>query len=346
MGKKQHYVPRMLLKNFSTLDNIKTIGLFLLKDQSFLDNVSLRDQAYENNLYGKDQIIEKIYAEIEAASNPVINKLLREELPLDPQEEANLKIFITSQYSRTKFAKDLANESMDKMFKEMVKNEPKLSKNIDDFKIVHTEPYKFMFNVTSEMAVVISDLQISLLKNETKIPFIIGEHPITILNPFLVERKWKGSKNGLGVKGAMIYLPLSTKYGVVLYDRIRYRTHRFKKIVSISVKDITKLNSCQMALTQDCIFYSSKDNIPFEDYYIRTDDYRKNDKITVKVYSEKKSKKQRKKKGYKELMMTGSKELPIKQNFEFINLLESALYEDLGQTMDISRDAIKQYIKR
>ena len=345
MGKKQHYVPKMILKHFSNNNDKKNIGVYLIKSMRIIPSSPLRNQAYGNNLYGADQILEKIYGKIEGMASPIIDKIINEDIVINLNEEYILRNFIAFQYTRTKFARKTANEALNNMTRNIIKEDKKLNKHIDSIKIEYTEPFKFMFDVTIDLPSIISDLKFALLANKNDIPIIIGEHPITILNPFLIERKWIGSKNGLAVKGAIIYMPLSSEKALILYDKNRYRTKKHEKNVVLSVKDVHKLNQCQMALTEDCVFFNSNcRSIPFDEYNLNTQEYRENEKTSFNVYEEKISEKRKKKKGYRELVVSRSKEIPITQNFDFIHLLEKSLYEDLGTTMDISRDEIRQYL--
>lgn len=58
---KQHYVPRMLLRNFSVDHEKKYIHIHLLKDNRFLYSKLIYDQAQKENYYGVDQELESLF---------------------------------------------------------------------------------------------------------------------------------------------------------------------------------------------------------------------------------------------------------------------------------------------
>lgn len=55
MTKKQHYIPRFLLKKFAIDVNKKLINIHLMENNEFIINADLYDQAQEKYLYGSDQ---------------------------------------------------------------------------------------------------------------------------------------------------------------------------------------------------------------------------------------------------------------------------------------------------
>ena len=53
--KRQHYVPRFYLKNFSINSEGKAIGIYNVEKCKFIPSGSLKSQAYENYFYGEDE---------------------------------------------------------------------------------------------------------------------------------------------------------------------------------------------------------------------------------------------------------------------------------------------------
>jgi hypothetical protein len=75
--KAQHYVPRMLLKHFST--DKKRIDVFILKKMKLINGVSIKNQCYENYFYGEDGRIEKALADLEGVTAPILAKIANRE---------------------------------------------------------------------------------------------------------------------------------------------------------------------------------------------------------------------------------------------------------------------------
>lgn len=347
MGKKQHYVPRMILRNFATDESKNSINIYLVKQNKFIYSGALYGQAYGNNLYGSDQKLETAFQLIESGFCSALDKLRVGNLTLTDEEISHIKIFILFQYNRTPAAVKFHNDSLNQIVKNLAVHDKKLKNHLDDFTVGLNNPYLFLFKMSVDMSYVINDLKIGLVENSTESEYVIGEHPIVIINPFLCSKMWPGSKNGLGVKGAVIIFPISPKYSLILYDGQRYKLANFKKKVNASDQDVSKLNLCQFFNTDNCIYFNKPSS---ETYYtqLNTDStvYRQSTKSTLDVYPQKKNKKE---KTTTELVKMGTKDLPIEQTFSFLAMTEQSFYEDLGNTMNIEREyltEIRRYMKK
>lgn len=60
-GKKQHYVPQFLLRNFSLSGAEGKIAAYRISERKYIPRTSTRDQAHENNFYGNpaDELLER-----------------------------------------------------------------------------------------------------------------------------------------------------------------------------------------------------------------------------------------------------------------------------------------------
>ena len=95
--KRQHYVPRSLLKRFSVCE--KQINLYLLASRRFIKQASLRDQCYRDYYYGKDAPIEDGFAAMEGHANVLLGDLTEATLDgLTDQQLWDLKMFVHYQY--------------------------------------------------------------------------------------------------------------------------------------------------------------------------------------------------------------------------------------------------------
>ena len=336
MGKKQHFVPRLLLRSFSSDSDRKTINIFLLKHSRLIIDGGLYNQAYGQHLYGSDQVLENTFQQIEAGFSSALKKLSQGDVRLTPEEDAFTKIFIILQRNRTPSAANAHNAVLDANVKNLASHDSKFKNKLDRFSVSLSDPFPLLVEQASRAAKYLSDLRVGLLENEASMPFVIGEHPVVILNPFLFEKKWHGSKQGIGVKGTFIVMPISPQKTLAMYDPVRYKLSNFKRIINVSGEDVDKLNLCQFLQTSGCIYCDRPIDIDtLKDLAYRSQEYRIADKADVKVYKQKTSKKARK---YSEIVMSGTIDLPIDQRFGFIGLRDLALLDDLGPTMDIRRE--------
>jgi len=333
MGKKQHFVPRFLLRNFSSDASQRLISLFYLPESKVIRRVSLRDQAYKKNLYGSDQNLENFLTIVETAASAIIQKIiLTESVSISLEDDIILKYFISLQMNRTPEKIEKMQSQFDKMMKTVFRDDPRFKHHLKDFDIKITSPYQFMIVIALEVAPALFDLKVSLLKNASEEDILIGQHPAVVTNPLLYLRKWPGSIQGMGAKGALVLLPVSPKHVIALYDRRRYG-----RTVALSKSDVDKINMLQFCYTTDCVYFCDMGKrIDFTGYKERTDEFRASDKNIVTAFPGRQEKGRQSK-----IIMTGSKDPPIRPIFDFIGPKVIAMREDLGNTMDIGREEAK-----
>jgi hypothetical protein len=335
MGKKQHYIPRVLLNNFSVAGDGKEIGIYLTQASRVVPNGDLKNQCYRINLYGADQVLEKVFCDIEGQTASVFRKLLAVDLDLAMQEEATLRTFLAFQLGRTPQAEKNLQQVFEKQMKYLARDVPNLAGKLDSVKIGLKNPFYMLAQISSEIAPVLSDLKTALVLNSTSEPWIVGQNPLLVLNPFLDERKWFGPKNGLAAKGAILFLPLSPSIAVILYDRNRYGLASQKKVVEASLPDVERINYFQFAQTENCVYFQTFGSLEtLSKYNAETSEYRAKDKSIVRVFRSP----DKKRRG--ELLQNLNVGLPGAQKFDFVCLKNRALYEVIEQRTDISRESI------
>ena len=122
-NKKHHYVPRFYLKNFS--ENKRSICVFNIKNEKFIENGSLKSQCYIDYFYGEENTFEKALSKIEGEMANIFRNIIEQELvpPHFNNEYLSIIYFILIQQARTKYAVDSINEMFDKFFKHVYKNQ-------------------------------------------------------------------------------------------------------------------------------------------------------------------------------------------------------------------------------
>ena len=312
--------------------------MFYLPESKIIRDVSIKDQSYKKNLYGSDQKLEEYFRMVETKVSIIINRIIETECTsLALEEEIILKHFINLQINRTPEKISGAQSQFDKMIKAAFRHDPRIKFNLDEFTIEMNSPYKFQFVMAFKLTPVLFDLKVSLLKNGSEEDILIGQHPAIVTNPLLYMRKWPGSRQGIGSKGALILLPISPKHVLALYDRQRYALANFERIGTLSSSDVDKINTLQFCYTTDCIyFHRMPDEIKFDVYKKITEKFRASDKNIVSTFEGKRENGRR-----SEIIMATSEEPPVTPIFGFINPKVLAMREELGPTMDISREAVR-----
>src|SRR6266478_4102532 len=121
--KRQHYVPRYYLTNFSP-DGGKSIGIFNLSQRKVIPSGGLYTQCYEDYFYGKDPKLEKALATgIEGPNSLTLKQIIKDDkLPVSKTEDyAGLLVFMILQSARTlssnEEGEELVREFGDRLFK-------------------------------------------------------------------------------------------------------------------------------------------------------------------------------------------------------------------------------------
>jgi hypothetical protein len=340
MGKKQHYVPRLLLKGFSTDENHKLIDIFLLNQDLIRTDCGLYEQAQKHNLYGADQKLEKKFEQIESAVSSSLLKLRTENLGLPLEDQLSFKLFTLFQLARTPSAAQQQDEAFTLMVRNLASYYPKLKTLKNDIQVGVRDPYIFLFQIACDMVDYILDLKIGLLKAPKGDSFLIGEHPVVVLNPFLCFKNWPGSKGGIGVKGTIIVIPISKYYTVILYDNLRYSLTGTNNVVELEHTDLNILNYCQVLQSTYCVYFGEpQDAKMLRQFRDASVSYRTQIKSELESY---KLLEPNSAKNAHDLIRMSRKDLPISQNFSFFSVFAKQVVDTLGPSMDIRREAIKK----
>jgi hypothetical protein len=103
-----------------------------------------------------------------------------------------------------------------------------------------------------------NDLDIRLIRNQTEIPFITSDNPSVVTNRFISQKlKMKNMSNGLSASGLTLFLPLSPKYLLMLFDSEVYQIEQ-KAILNLSKKsDVHAINHLQYLNCEANLYFSS-----------------------------------------------------------------------------------------
>jgi len=343
MGRKQHFVPQFLLKNFASDSERRRISLFYLPGSKVVKGASIKDQAYRKNLYGSDQNLEEYFRAVETKVSAIIDRIIStENIDLTPGEETMLKHLVSLQINRTPEQISGLQSQFDKMMKIVLRHDPRVKDYLKDITIKITSPYHFLFVIALRVTPALFDLKVSLLKNGSEEEILIGQHPAVVSNPVLYLKQWPGSLQGVASKGALILLPVSPQHAIALYDRRRYGLRNFERIGVLSHGDVGKINTLQFCYTTDCVyFHEGGREIEFDRYKERTEEFRASDKNILNLFEGTNGKGRR-----SEIIRATHKEPPIRPVFDFIEPKVFAMRENLGPSMDIARDEVRHIAYR
>jgi len=257
--KKQHYVPRFYLKNFSWEDR-NTINIFNIKGLKNISNGNLYNQCYGNNFYGKDIKVEDALGLIEGATASIINQILTtKSIPgFASEEHCTLIAFVVFQHSRTKYAAIKFNQMADRFAKLVLRHEGSVDKSVlDKVTISFNNAPHLLVGSAGEMIPLVYDLRCKLIVNKSMYNFITSDNPVVLYNQYMHQSKY-GSALGLASEGLQIFLPLTSKVMLLFYDSNVYRVgSSASQICEIYSKpEVIKLNELQWLNALENIYYS------------------------------------------------------------------------------------------
>ena len=259
MAKKQHYIPQCYLRAFSTSASRRTIGVFVLRTGHYFSSASIKDQAQQLYLYGKDQTIENVNGQLEGGVTPIIRAVIENNAlpPMYSEDLHALLTFAVHLRSRTKLAGEALNESMDKLFKMAFKDHPVLKDHMSDFTIGSEYPSAYAAGIAMSILPLHYDLMIKLIVNRTRTPFITSDNPAVLCNPFLIHRAHSRSTAGVAISGVQIYLPLSPKHCLLMFDKDIYHVgEKSTRAVHVDqASDIIQINTLQGISADTCLYF-------------------------------------------------------------------------------------------
>ncbi len=251
-NKKQHFVPRFLLKRFSN-DN-KRIGVYLKDKNRFIKHVSLADQCQKAYFYGNDLTLEKYFSNVEGTANTIINNIESGNIINRKNDLDDLYNFVIQFHYRTEKNVNEVFNTLNLSLKEAFKN----TNEFNDLNISYEEPAAFVMSYFLNMNKKSFDgMDLIILKNDTDIPFIISDNPLVMYNQFMANRNSCLGKASMVSKGLQMIFPISPKYILFYYDKSVYKLKNKLKVENVTFSDVTFLNKLQFINSNICSYFNN-----------------------------------------------------------------------------------------
>lgn len=290
-NKKQHYVPKMYLRNFSWGDRVQ-INIALVRSGKRILAGNLAGQCYEDYFYGENLVVEKAFGALEGRAQEVLNTMIQT-ARAPPRWSTNhhaFLVFTLLQRARTVAAAAALNEQLDKVAKAALEAsgsmEPEMA---DTFKIKYKNAVGNSLRAAAECVPLAQDLACKVLVNKTAVNFITSDNPAIFYNQF-GERRTIGSNVGIVSKGLEIFLPLSPRHVGVLYDAQVYKVGRRRDLYGevTDPRDVRKLNDLQWLNAMDAVYFSAVgDCAEIIDGYSRNVGRRNNERAQIELWEPK-----------------------------------------------------------
>jgi hypothetical protein len=262
--KRQHYVPRMILKRFSK-DRVQ-VSLFVFGRGKRVDGASLRDQCYADYFYGADNVIEKSFAAEETKIGALLGDLSRERLDaLTDADFEQLRNFVRYQHARTKGAAEHLSNFAGAFAKQILRDSLKLNKDVDvteeeldEMRIGLTNAQNNSVWEAAKSLPLFLDMRVKFIATDRSPGFVIGDHPVATYNQFVEDhpllRRWPTS-SGLALKGLQLFMPLSPSMSLAIYDPGTYEYGGRSAVCRAGPKDVAFMNQMQAINALTCIYF-------------------------------------------------------------------------------------------
>lgn len=262
--KKQHYVPKTLLKRFS-IDN--KCYVYNLKTNKISNTpFPYENQCYTDYMYGKDSSIEDQLGIIENDFARVLDSIiLTNQLPTDVEKLKILSQYIILQWLRTEKAVDRFQSSVKSTIQSIMPDVLSYYKvNYSDYAIEKfgEEYIRAQFprqeiainNVEASQSEDLdaSDLTLSILNNTTDLDLVVSDDLVVICNDYQPVY-------GLGAKCAGVYffMPISPNLMLLLYDDKMYK----KEKNELTLADVRYLNALQFNNSRNIILSKARNSL-------------------------------------------------------------------------------------
>lgn len=258
-NKNHHYVPQSYLKNFSVRDEQKQIGLFNHQSGKFVAAASIRHQASEDYLYGKETDVETALGVLEGEGAKMIKRMRETFVP--PSVNANafkvFKRYMLTQLYRTKRAGREMEDSLNKAFHAMWQFEPDYQEKYAGGRFKYEYPELVMLAWAQAHLPLLDHLEAKLLVNLSELPFITSDNPVIAYNRLMeVKGNYMGA-TAIAVKGLQLFFPVFNRLMICLYDPqcYHYTGKDEFRIVTESINEVHQLNALQYLTSESQLFF-------------------------------------------------------------------------------------------
>jgi len=257
-NKNQHFVPRCYLRSFTRDEAGRAINLFNIDRQLFIRNAPVKHQCSGDYFYGEDPRLEKALQFVEREYARVVFELLANPRKLTDHHQIVLKRFWLLQYLRTEAASRRMVEMVAGMG-EYVASEGA------QFRISIREAVRTAMMTFAENMHIIDDLNVCILRNKARRPFVTSDDPAILTNRWHSQDKQASVLSfGMQSAGALLFLPISPRLMCLGYDADVYSIKNSNGFVDVRIDwDVKVINEHQFLNCLANIFVQSEEDAPF-----------------------------------------------------------------------------------
>ena len=249
--KNQHYVPKAHLKPFSLNGEGKAINIFNINRHELFENAPTKSRCAGSFFYGDDKLLENLFGVIEGRYASYVREIADGKITDTAIDW--MKLFVILQHTRTQFA-------VDKMraFHEMgasIKFKGRTLGEEYPVDISHGAMVAGSLENFLSMAPFVFDLKLCVLQNRTKFPFVTSDNPVVFTNRYHIQKR-NDDGFGIATSGALIFLPISPRQVICVYDGGLYKIDEHSLIANIKKPaDVLAINEFQYLNAQQNFYF-------------------------------------------------------------------------------------------
>jgi len=239
----QHYVPEFCFKLFFQEESFCYLSVPQAPNERILFSNKARKkrQSSEDYFYGKDQTLEKKYADLENDTAILINSFLDNDELLSEEQFNLLCRFAFSQAIRTK-----------KFFERYIGIKSNFAREINATFVYNRELLllDFYFAAVAYAPILNLGLTASFIVNNTSNGLLFSDNPVQVYNSFFPY------SHGLGMAGLVIVFPIHSYGFVVIYDEKMFNLNS----TQMTTEDVKVYNKMLIANCGEKVYFQDAVN--------------------------------------------------------------------------------------
>ena len=257
--RKHHFVPRFYLKAFES--EPQRIHLYNLNSSLPVENAGLRGQCYRSRFYGPNDNLEDNLAKLESCIAPILRSTISKgTIPsFGSGGYLTLLAFVAMQSLRTPASAERVNQIIDKAIKQAHSNGISPSDaDIESMRFGFDNPVLMSLRFLPDVLEAILDLRAHLIVSLSD-TFITSDNPVFKYNQYCKDTRHEGI-TGARQRGLQIFVPLSPRHHLILYDGMTYSVKIADRIfggLRSRQSDIDSLNKMQLISANENVYFSN-----------------------------------------------------------------------------------------
>ena len=258
---KNHFVPKFYLKFFESAP--RRIHLYNLERSKIVKDASLRDQCHRRKYYGNDDQVEDYLASIENAMAPHLQSVITNGVlpPFSSYGHLALLAFVCSQIVRTPSSANRIRQLIDKMEAQAYSEQQVPSElTLENEGLGSNYPIMVGLQAMNTIVRAYLDLKAYLVISPDE-NFLTSDNPVFRYNQYCERIQYMGVI-GAGNRGLQLFVPLSPRFLLILYDGATYEAggvFKFLRRGKATPADVNSLNKLLLLGAEENVYFARWD---------------------------------------------------------------------------------------